>query len=101
MSNTNTHGQFDAERIDRMQALLERYPALDAADADEIAAFLRSGPILERGILLSRDGMRARAEALRAARKREFGMSSRDWVVVAVLLAIVLLSGVMLWDYGN
>lgn len=93
-------GQVDHELIERMAALLARYPDIPDTQRDALVAFLSRGPLIERGTLLGRPGMSARYELLERRERRAFGMSAQGLLVILGLIVAVVGAAILLWDFG-
>jgi hypothetical protein len=100
IENPRLPGQADNELVDRMADLLVRYPALADEEREALVAFLSRGPLVERGTLIGRPGMRERFELLKRHHRRAFGMSLQGLLVVLGLVAALIGACILLWDFG-
>ncbi|MGK6354300.1 hypothetical protein ACMGDH_03620 [Sphingomonas sp. DT-207] len=100
IENPRLPGQADNELIEHMAGLLARYPAVSDEERDTLVAFLTRGPLIERGTLMGRSGMREQFDLLKRSHRREFGMSLQGLLVVLGLIAALIGAGVLLWDFG-
>lgn len=90
----------DREKIDRIAALLARYPGLTDGEIHEILLFLRKGPPLELGLLTSDERIKPKLDAFRKEHGNALSIGIREIVVIAVLLLLLLATVALLWDSG-
>ena len=84
----------------RAKALLTAYPNIDAAETAEIADFLRTGPVLEVGLLSSDEELRPKLLAFQAEHEGRFALRAKDYLVVALITAVLAVVCFLLWDAG-
>jgi len=81
--------------IDGIEALMRRYPLLDAAETRRCVDFIAKAPIAERGALSSRPGMADKMAQLRRDHPAPFRPSLASYAIFGTLIAAILLSGFM------
>jgi hypothetical protein len=93
MHNVTPQGGFteiEHSTVDRMEALLRRYPAIDAAEQEELLRFMQKGRIMDKGVLSSRDGMGEKLRAFEAEHASALGLGPLHWVMIGIgVLAFV------------
>lgn len=82
---------------DRIEALLLRYPEIDAAEEGEILLFLKKGSHLDVGLLCARDEVKPKVEAFRQAHAKSFALGLKD-VLLFLAVAIAPILG-MAWYF--
>ncbi|OZA17937.1 MAG: hypothetical protein B7X90_13405 [Novosphingobium sp. 17-62-19] len=78
--------------------MLQRYPDVDANDIAEITRFLKEGLIVEVGFLITDEKLSYKVEHFRADHADKLGLSSRDYVIVTIIVAALVLACIFLWD---
>lgn len=76
--------------IDAMEALLRRYPKVDANETEAILDYLNNAPIIERGTLSARAGMAAKMEQVRRDHAKAFRPSIMSYLFSALLVVAVV-----------
>ena len=99
-SKTNHTRPAERDRIDRIEGLLRRYPALTDDELHEVLAFLRRGSVLEVGLLTGRDDIRSQLDRFRADHKRALSIGVRELAVIAIIVVALLAVAALLWDAG-
>lgn len=84
----------------RVKVLLHAYPNIDAAETAEIADFLRTGPVLEVGLLSSDEELRPKLLAFQAEHEGRFALRAKDYLVVALISVALAVICFLLWDAG-
>jgi hypothetical protein len=84
----------------RIAALLRKYPDVEADETAEITRFLKKGPILEIGLLASDEELAPKVERFRAEHASKLGLSLKDYLLVALIIAALVAACVLLWDAG-
>ncbi|MCW3835138.1 hypothetical protein ACFQ1E_01220 [Sphingomonas canadensis] len=79
--------------IDRIEAILKRYPEVSPEEAAEAERFLAEAPILDRGLLSSRPGMQAKMELLRKHRPKAFAPSMLGRMILLAMILLVVATG--------
>ena len=82
-------------RRDRIAALLHRYPHLPAADTNELLAFLKSGAIIDIGMLKGDAATRDRIDRVQRDHTAYFKATIAQRITVAALLTVPVL--LMCW----
>ena len=90
----------DRVRIERIEALLQRYPGLTDPEVHEVLLFLRKGQVLEVGILSSNELVKPQLDRFRADHARDLAIGKRELAIVGIGLLIVLAAVAMLWNAG-
>lgn len=83
-----------------VEGLLRRYPDVADAEAAEILRFLKHGPTLEVALLTTDEQLRLRLDRFRADHPANFAIGAKHYLLVAVIVAILVLAGALLWDVG-
>ena len=78
--------------IDDMEALLRRYPKVDAEETSRILDYLNKAPIMERGALSARSGMAAKMEQVRRDHAKAFRPSILSYLFSAALVIAVVVT---------
>ena len=81
--------------VDAIEALMRRYPLLDAAETRRCVDFIARAPIAERGALSSRPGMADKMAQLRRDHPGPFRPSLASYAIFGTLIAAILVSGFM------
>lgn len=92
---------LDLERMERVEALLRRYPDLADGERDELFAFVRGGPALEIGLLSGKDDLKPQLDRFRADHARALSIGAREIAVIAALVIVVVVAVILLWDAGG
>jgi len=90
----------DRDRLDHIEALLARYPALTEHEIHEILLFLRKGKALEIGFLTSNEALKPRLDRFRADHARDLSIGKRELAIVGIVMLILLAAVALLWDVG-
>jgi hypothetical protein len=90
----------DRVRLERIKALLHRYPALTDPEVHEVLLFLRKGKVLEIGVLTSNELVKPQLDRFRADHARDLSIGKRELAVVGILMLIVLAAVSLLWNAG-
>lgn len=86
---------------DRIAGLLNRYPALDPVELDELIAFIKSGPAVDRGMLKGDPLAAAAIRRVEADYPREFRLGlGRQLAVAAAIILPFLLICWLGWEVG-
>lgn len=97
----STHTRpVDRSRLERIEGLLRRYPALTDGEIEDVLLFLRKGPALEIGLLTGNEALRPQLDRFRADHRGELSIGAREIVVIAVILALLVAATALLWDFG-
>lgn len=87
---------------DRMARLLHRYPALEPDETQEILTFLKTGAILDIGMLKGDPEMHDRIDRIQKDHAAYFKATPLQRLSVAALLVVpVLLMCWMAWYWGT
>jgi hypothetical protein len=81
--------------IDEIEALLRRYPHLNAAETQRCIDYVAKAPIADRGSLSARPGMADKMAQLRRDHPKPFKPSLASYAVFGTLIVAVVLSGFM------
>jgi hypothetical protein len=87
-------------RIERIEALLQRYPGLTDPELHEVLLFLRKGKVLEIGILSSNELIKPQLDRFRADHARDLSIGRRELVIVGIVMLILLAAVALLWNAG-
>ena len=90
----------DPGALQRAEELLYAYPSITDAEVEEIAAYLKSGPPMDIGLLSSNEAAWSAAERLRADHKALFATSLKAWLVWIISIAAFFVFVAVLWDSG-
>jgi hypothetical protein len=90
----------DRARIERVEALLTRYPALTDGEIHEIILFLKRGTALDNGLLTSIDGIKPQLDRFRAEHARALSIGTRELAIVGIVMLILLAVVALLWNAG-
>ena len=90
----------DRTQLDRIEALLERYPALTDPEVHEVLLFLRKGKALEIGYLTSNEALKPQLDRFRADHARDLSSGTRGLGVVGIVLLVILAAVALLWNAG-
>ena len=90
----------DRPRIDRIEALLARYPGLTDPEIHEVLLFLRKGQVLEIGLLTSNETVKPQLDRFRADHARDLSIGKRELAVAGIVLLILLAAVALLWNAG-
>jgi len=103
VANDNTaHVRAPARvRLERVEDMLRRYPDLTDIERDEILAFLRSAPAIERGLLNGNEALSPQLDRFRADHARLFGIRRKELAIIAALIVVVVAAVLLLWDAGK
>jgi len=100
--NLSNHTRpVDRDRIERIEKLLQRYPALTDGEMHEILMFLKKGPALEIGLLTGNDGIRPALARFRTDHARSLEPSGREIAIILAIIAIVVAAATFLWNWGT
>lgn len=102
MNDNNSRSRLvgGESQIDRVEALLERYPDTSEAEGREIGDFLKTATPLEVGLLSANGSVWTKAEQYKADHATLFRTSPWELAGWIGLGAIVVLTIVLLWDVG-
>jgi hypothetical protein len=81
--------------IDEVEALMRRYPLLNATETQRCVDFIARAPIAERGALSSRPGMAEKMNQLRRDHPKPFRPSLASYAIFGTLIFAILVSGMM------
>lgn len=102
VNQTSNHTRpLDTERMDRITALLRRYPGLTDDETSELLQFVRKGPALELGLLSGNEELKPQLDRFRADHARALSIGMREIAVIAVLVIVVVGLVILLWDAGG
>lgn len=90
----------DPARLEHIQDLLSRYPDISDADRGEILNYLRKGPPLDAALLTTVERIKPKLARFREDHRRHFAVGAKEYILVAVLLAVLVALFVFLWDAG-
>lgn len=90
----------DASRRGHVGDLLKRYPDVPAGEVAEILGFLKKGPPLEVALLTTDDRVRAKLGEFRKNHSAEFSLGPKEYLAVAVIVALLIAVLALLWDSG-
>lgn len=79
--------------LDEIEALLRRYPNVDAGETARILDFLTNAPIALRGSLSARSGMAGKMEQVRRDHAKVFRPSITNYLVFGLLILAIIVSG--------
>lgn len=91
----------DRNRIDRIEGLLERYPALTDPELHEILLFLRKGRALEIGFLTGNKRVKPQLDRFRADHARDLSLGKRELAIVGLVALALLAAVALLWNAGG
>lgn len=84
----------------RVAVLLRDYPDVETDETAEITRFLRKGCILEIGLLTADEELSPKVVRFRAEHAGKLGLSARDYLLAALIVAALVVACVLLWDAG-
>lgn len=90
----------DPGALQRAEQLLCSYPEISDAEVKEVAAYLKSGPQMDIGLLSSNEAAWSAAERLRADHKALFATSMKAWLLWFLSIAAFFVVIAILWDSG-
>ena len=99
-TKSNHTRPVDRERLERIERLLKRYPALTDGEIEDVLLFLRKGPTLEIGLLTGNEGLRPKLDHFRADHRGELSIGAREIAAIAVIVALLVVAVALLWDFG-
>ncbi|MCA1198129.1 hypothetical protein K9B35_09125 [Sphingomonas sp. R647] len=91
----------DTSLRDRIAGLLNRYPALDPIERDELIAFIKTGPAVDRGMLKGDPVAAAAIRRVEADHPEHFrlGLGRQLFVAAAILLPFLAICW-LAWEVG-
>ena len=91
----------DTRLRDRIAGLLSRYPALDAIERDELIAFIKTGPAVDRGMLKGDPATAAAIRRVEADHPEQFrlGLGRQLFVAAAIILPFLAICW-LAWEVG-
>lgn len=89
----------DARRK-HIRSLFARYPDITSTEREEIVHYLRSGPVLDIGLLKSDEAIRYRIAAFEQEYARRLTIRPVEITVLLFVFALVTAACVALWDMG-
>ena len=90
----------DRVRIERVEALLTRYPALTDGEIHEIILFLKEGPALDVGLLTGTDAIKPQLDRFRTEHARALSIGTRELAIVGIVMLVLLALVALLWNAG-
>lgn len=87
-------------RKQRMRTLFDRYPAITGDERRELASYLKSGPLLEIGLLKGDETIRYKIAAFEEEEQKALSNSPTSMIVLVVIFALLTLVLSGLWDMG-
>ncbi len=81
----------DNSRVERMTALLRRYPNIEDGERQELLTFLTQGPPDEVVRVTHLEGVEPSVRAFRADHPREFRSGWRGWLPMILFVAIAVI----------
>lgn len=91
----------DTSLRDEIAGLLSRYPALDASEREELIAFIKSGPAIDRGMLKGDPTHAAAIRRVEADHPEQFRLSIARQLFVAAAIVLPFLTICWLaWEAG-
>lgn len=90
----------DRARIERIETLLTRYPALTDGEIHEIILFLKKGTALDVGLLTSIEAIKPQLGRFRAEHARALSIGTRELAVVLIVMLVLLAAVALLWNAG-
>ena len=87
-------------RKQRTRALFSRYPDISNDERYELTAFLKSGPLLDIGLLKGDDTIRYKIAAFEQEQEKALSHSPMQMVVLLVIFVLVAVVCSALWDIG-
>lgn len=87
-------------RKQRIRTLFKRYPDITGEERRELAAYLRSGPLLEIGLLKGEDTIRYKIGAFEQEQHKALATTPMELVVLLLVFGVVAAVCAALWDIG-
>ncbi|WP_343518747.1 hypothetical protein [Sphingomonas sp.] len=81
----------DLARRIRIAQLLDRHPKLDPAESAEVVDFLKTGSMIDIGMLRGDPAYRAKIEAIKAANHSEFRVGPLRSILIGLAIALPFL----------
>lgn len=85
----------------RIKSLFERYPNIANEEKRELAAYLRSGPLLDIGLLKGDEEIRYKIAAFEQDNQQALRTSPMELAVLITILAVAALVCSALWNAGQ
>jgi len=99
-TKSNHTRPVDRNRLERIEALLQRYPGLTDGEIEDVLLFLRKGPALEIGLLTGNEALRPQLDRFRADHRGELSIGAREIAAIAAIVALLIVAVALLWDFG-
>lgn len=90
----------DPARLEHIRNLLSRYPKISDAETAEIVRYLKKGPPLDTALLSTVESIKLQLARFREDHRRHFALGVREYVITALVLAVLVAMAVLLWDAG-
>lgn len=91
----------DTNLRDHVAGLLSRYPALDPAERDDLIAFIKSGPAVDRGMLKGDPTTAAAIRRVETDHPEQFKLGIGRQLFVAAAIVVPFLTICWLaWEVG-
>lgn len=87
-------------RKQRMRTLFDRYPAISSDERRELTVYLKSGPLLEIGLLKGDETIRYKIAAFEQEQQKALANSPMNMIVLLVIFGLLTLVLSGLWDMG-
>lgn len=81
----------DLARRTRIAGLLDHHPNLSPDETAEILDFLRSGSMIDIGMLRGDPAYRAKIESVKADNQRDFRLGARRSILIGLAIAVPFL----------
>ncbi|TFI60092.1 hypothetical protein E2493_02270 [Sphingomonas parva] len=88
------------DRRVHIESLLRRYPDVTPAEDAEILRFLKKGPAAEAWLVTSHADLQPHLRRFHADHSDHFSLGTKEYLVVAALVLIIVLACTLLGDAG-
>ncbi|MDM7967047.1 hypothetical protein [Blastomonas fulva] len=92
--------QDDTARKQRIKALFTRYPDITSEERRELTDYLKSGPLLEIGLLKGDETIRYKIAAFEQEQAKALSHAPKEIAVLLVIFVLLAVACSALWDMG-
>lgn len=92
--------QDDTARKQRVKALFTRYPDITSEERRELTDYLKSGPLLEIGLLKGDETIRYKIAAFEQEQEKALSHAPQEIAVLLVIFVLLAVACSALWDMG-
>lgn len=87
-------------RKQRVKALFTRYPDITSEERRELTDYMRSGPLLEIGLLKGDETIRYKIAAFEQEQEKALSHAPQEIAVLLVIFVLLAVACSALWDMG-